>query len=234
MNVHPSNKMLPALESLYARIHSENYPKIAAGNETVDTHLDHLEGDGRRGLSLLITLDAALSRGIVALGDEIKAIEPDQYYYPESDLHVTVLDLISAHEGFALNERQVVTFIGLVERTIRGVAPFELQFRGVIVSGVGIVARGFYREGLHDIRIRLRELALAEGIDLKERYHTISAHATLMRFASAVTDRSRFLSVVDGCSNRDIGCMTVKEVSLVVHDWYNRDKEELGRFVVGR
>ena len=225
--------MIHDLESLYTKIHAENYPVVAAGNETVDTLLKHPECDGRRGLTLLITLDVANARKITALADEFKAIEPDQYYYPASDLHVTVLDVISAHEGFLRDDRQIERFNRLIEQAIAGIAPFELYFEGTMVSSIGILTKGFYREGLQDIRARVREVARAEGTEFRERYQSISAHVTLMRFTTAIKNRSRFLSAVDRCRNLKLGGMVVNGLSLVIHDWYNREKTEVGTFVVG-
>ena len=53
-----------------------------------------------------------------------------------------------------------------------------------------------------------------------------------MRFNAVLKNRSRLLSYLDAAWNREIGCMAVQELSLVIHDWYNRKKEEIETFIL--
>ena len=165
-----------------------------------------------------------------AIGNEIGSIEPGQYHYPAADLHVTVLDLIGAHETFRRDEAQIETFRSIVADAANDLVPFELLFGGIILSPTGVLAKGYYRDGLHTLRDRLRRISRKNNVDLQERYQSISAHVSLMRFSSPLENCSRLLRFIEKNAECTIGRMTVSTLTLVIHDWYNRRKEILGRF----
>ena len=81
--------MLKKLETLYSTIHSENYQKIISGHEIIDPLLSAPEDDKRFGITMLIPIDSEIAKRICSIENEIRMIEPDQYFYPESDLHIT-------------------------------------------------------------------------------------------------------------------------------------------------
>jgi hypothetical protein len=65
------------LESLYSSINSESHEKFNSGQYYVDPFLNAPETDKRLGITLLIPLCGALIRNLVALENDIHAIEPD-------------------------------------------------------------------------------------------------------------------------------------------------------------
>ena len=145
---------------------------------------------------------------------------------------ITILDLIGAHENFKRDNELIGKFVRFIEKSILGIAPFDISFKGIIVSSVGILAKGYYQEGLQEIRTRMRDIAATEGINFQERYQSISAHITFVRFKSAIRNRPALSSYIQKEYDREIGTMTVREIHLVIHDWYNRKKEELNRFTI--
>ena len=222
--------MINELEALYSSIHSGSMQSIVNGHETIDPLLNARENDTRFGITLLIPLGTSIASEISSIRDEIRKIEPGQYFYPASDLHVTVLDLQSAHESFQRDNERIEESIRLIEMAIPGIAQFDIDFRGIIFSNAGILLKGYYYNGLETIRTRIRERAAAEGITLQERYRSISAHATFVRFRSTLQNRRQLSAYVQKATGRAIGTMTVREMHLVIHDWYNRRKEVVGRF----
>jgi 2'-5' RNA ligase len=222
--------MVKQLETLYSQIHSENCAALSEGKHTIDPILQNSNADARLGISLLIKVAPMITDEISSIENEIKVMEPDQYYYPKADLHITVIDLIAAHEEFRRNDEQIEEFILLVKKAIKAVAPFELMFKGIILSSIGVLAKGYYTEGLQDIRNRIRCIASERGIRIQERYQSISAHTTFIRFSSMLKNHLRLISFVADNLNRKIGSMAVKELSLVIHDWYNRRKEVIKAF----
>jgi hypothetical protein len=126
--------MVKQLEALYSKIHFENCAALADGKQTIDPILQNSNADKRLGISLLIKVAPTVTDEISTIEDEIKVMEPDQYYYPKADLHITVIDLIAAHEEFRRNDEQIEEFILLVKKAIKGIAPFELIFKGIILE----------------------------------------------------------------------------------------------------
>jgi len=224
--------MITKLETLYSSINSENLPKILSGQETTDPILRAPENDKRFGITLLIPIHGSTAKSLCSLENEIRAIEPDLYFYPESDLHITVLDLIAAHENFKRDNDLIQKFVRIIEKAVSDIPPFDISFKGIIASNAGILAKGYYRNGVQEIRSRMRAFAESEGINFRERYQTISAHVTIARFKSAIRNRQELSSHLHTKSDREIGIMTVNELRLVIHDWYNRRKEDIVRFAL--
>ena len=220
------------LEELYTRIHTESCSSIINEGVHPDRYLRHPATDRRFGLTLLVEIDRILSESMCSIGEEIKMIEPEQYYYPATDLHVTVLDLVGAHEGFRCDEREIGIFSSMVVDAVKEVEPFDILFKGLILSPTGVLVKGYYREGLPVLRELLRREAGNRRVDMRERYQSITAHASLMRYSSPVADREQLLRFMEKNRDRTIGLVTVRSCTLVIHDWYNRRKEVVGRFAL--
>lgn len=141
-------------------------------------------------------------------------------------------DLIGAHTKFRRSEEQIGVCRSILADACQGVASFELRFDGSILSPGGVLVKGYYREGLSALRERIRYLSNARGFSLQERYQSISAHMTLMRFAAPPADKRRLLTFIEKHRLGDLGRMEVRRCTLVLHDWYNRRKEVLGVFTL--
>lgn len=82
----------------YNKLYRDSIAKIANGNYEIDRLIDS-ETDNRFGITLVIRPDAATKDKIQAFLTEAKAIEPDQYYYQNADLHITLMSIISCYDG---------------------------------------------------------------------------------------------------------------------------------------
>jgi 2'-5' RNA ligase len=218
------------LDILYSKINSEGKVAIVDGQELVDPLLYNIGQDKRIGLTLLISIQGKITQDFKTLEEKIATIEQEQYFYPETDLHVTVLDLISAREDFTRDESVINQSIELIEKAVIGLAPFDIRFKGIIVSNGAILAKGYYSNGLPQLRDKIREIALERGFNLKERYQSISAHSTIVRFKSNLRNREQLLATVQNCYDLDIGVIRVRELELVIHNWYHSKKEMVRKF----
>lgn len=222
--------MINELETLYSNINSQGMEAILQNQEKIDPVLNNPEQDKRLGLTLLIHIRGEITGKFRLLIEKLRRIEPEQYFYPASDIHVTVLDLISAHKDFAREDPLVAQSIKLVQNAISGLTPFNINFRGIIPSNEAILAKGYYREGLQKLRDRMRELAHEQNIDLKERYQSISAHSTIVRFKSKLQNHEKLLALLQEYQDFHIGEFQVNELELVIHDWYNHRRQEIGKY----
>ena len=87
----------------YDKLYTESAAKITAGNYEIDHFIDD-EKDQRFGITLVIRPDQNTKMNIQRFLTEVKAIEPDQYYYQDSDIHITVMSIISCYAGFDLSQ----------------------------------------------------------------------------------------------------------------------------------
>ncbi len=84
-------------------------------------------------------------------------LEPQQYYYPASDLHLTVLSLISCYSGFALSQIDTAAYVDLVKEVIADTGPFRLDFQGITASPSCVLVQGFFdNQQFNQLRAKLR------------------------------------------------------------------------------
>lgn len=227
-----SDGIVKELTSLYSQINLAGMKAILNGQEKPDPILNNLEQDQRLGLALIITLTGSITERFQFLMEQIGRIEPEQYYYPVSDLHLTILEFVSAHEDFRRDEAVLDKSGRVVEQAIHGLPPFAINFNGIIASNAAIIVKGYYKSGLLQLRERIRKIAPEHGIHLQERYQSISAHSTMVRFKKNLQNRAELLGIVQKYSEFDIGTSNVNEIELTVHDWYNRKKEGIRKFIL--
>jgi 2'-5' RNA ligase len=221
-----------ALKNLYIQLNTEGNKAIRSCHELIDPALKYPGQDRRFGLTLLIPLKGTIARNLCQLSINIGTIEPEQYLYPQSDLHVTVLDLIGAHEGFEKEEKKIRKSVKVIKEAAHDLSPFEIKFKGLIATPAAILAKGYCDSSLQLLRRRIRERAAKEDFNLQERYETFSSHATIVRFGKKLKNREKLLAFIHENCDFEIGTTTVKEMHLVVHDWYNRRKEIIEMFTL--
>ena len=110
---------------------------------SLDPLLD-LGQDTRRGITLVARLSAGVAANIAAVLADFHQSDPDQYYYPISDIHLTVLSIISCYPGFALNGIKVEDYQRTAGAIARQAAPFDIRFFGLTASPNGVM-KGCHR-----------------------------------------------------------------------------------------
>ncbi len=81
----------------------ESLQKIKEKGFDFDPLIDS-ERDDRFGITLLIRPDQKVKESIQEFINEIKQVEPHHHFYPNTDIHVTVMPLISCYKGFQLTQ----------------------------------------------------------------------------------------------------------------------------------
>ncbi|MDQ0640632.1 2'-5' RNA ligase [Pedobacter sp. W3I1] len=209
----------------YHKLYTESIAKILAGNYEID-HLIDSDTDQRFGITLIIRPNAATNSKIQQFLTEAKAIEPDQYYYQNPDIHITLMSIISCYEGFDLKDIEVEDYIQLIQQILSRHKRFKIQFKGLTASPSCILIQGFLTDTLNEIRDDLRagfkNSDLQQSID--KRYAIQTAHATVIRFRSELKHKDSFLSLIEKYRDFDFGTFEVKQIELVYNDWYQRER----------
>lgn len=224
------------LKQHYHNLYLESLQRIKADQYQLDPLLD-AETDTRAGLTLLIRPSLPVKKAIQSFLEQLKAIDPHQYYYPESDLHITVMAIISCYEGFVLEQIEVAEYVKLIQKSLEGVSSFAINFRGLTASPSCILLQGFWKEDtLNQIRENLRfhfkNANVQQSID--QRYAIQTAHATVVRLRKPLLNKSTWLESIEAYQDVDFGTFTVDTVDLVFNDWYQREEKvkKLHRFVL--
>jgi hypothetical protein len=219
---------------LYDRIHDSNIGDIGEGRVEIDRYLATAENDPRLGISLIIPIVRNSGR-YRELVDRFESVEPDQYYYPFGNLHITIFDFIQGTGSYRRDDLLEKAFLEISREAVEAVGPFAIHFRGVAFSAGAGILRGYDGDALISIRRNIRMLLRERGIRNDERYESESAHVTFTRFRAALRNPSLFLETIEAARAFDLGVEEVSSLELVEHDWYNslRTKRVVGRIGLG-
>lgn len=213
-----------SLQAHYDALHATALPRLRQGQAEPDSLLDSPH-DTRRGLTLLARPSAAIAARLEEVLAEFQQVAPAQYYYPASDLHVTILSIISCYAGFTLPGINPTPYTELVAAALRHAGPFRIRLAGLAASPAGLLVQGFPEgDGLAALRDELRRVFRASGLQqsIDQRYSIQTAHLTIMRFRVVLPDARPLLRVLEAYRAYPFGTFEVTDFELVFNDWYQR------------
>lgn len=213
----------------YNQLYKTAAEAILSGKYNLDSHIKD-SSDSRFGITLLARPSKKVNAEIQQFLNHLKAVEPAQYYYPNSDIHITVLSIISCYQGFNLDKIAVEEYIKTVQQSIIDLDEIIIEFRGVTASNSAIMIQGFPSdESLTALRNKLREnfknTALEQSID--SRYSISTAHSTVMRFTEKLVNPEKLIEVTEEFRDYNFGIFKVEKLELVFNDWYQREKNTI-------
>lgn len=206
----------------YDAMWASAFPAIARGAVDCDTRIT-AGPDLRRGLTLIARPGAALQASFAAVVQQLDALEPQQYRYPVTDMHVTLLPLFTAVEDPSMQLARLDDYRAVAATALKDIGGFTIDFDGITLSPGAVMARGFPRgAALEALRERLRTGLRAQGLDasLDGRYRLVTAHVTLCRFVTPLRQPAQFGTLLTALRDQPLGSMRVDEVELVINDWY--------------
>lgn len=217
------------LEEHYNQLYKTSSEAILAQKYSLDLDL-HNPSDSRYGATILIRPSEKIKDKIQSFLDDLKKIEPNQYYYPNSDIHITVLSIISCYEGFSLDKIVPDDYIKIIQESLKELDKIKIKFRGITASNSAIMIQGFPTdETLNNLRDKLREnfrkTTLEQSID--SRYSISAAHATVMRFTEELQNPEKLIAKTNEFRDFDFGEFTVEKLELVLNDWYQREENTI-------
>lgn len=215
------------LSAHYQDLYSSFVTELNNSNVAIDNLIDSKKDD-RYGITLLIRPPENIKNTIAEFSSKLSKIEPDQYYYRNSDIHITVLSIISCYSGFKLSSINIDDYITIIQNLIKDKNSFDIEFNGITATPSGIIIQGFPTDDkLNDIRNNLRasfgQSKLQQSID--KRYTLQTAHSTVVRFRKEISNKSRFISFLEKYRHFHFGTFHADTLELVVNDWYQRTEK---------
>lgn len=215
------------LKEHYNALYQKGIEKITEGIYVIDHQIDNAS-DNRFGITLLARPNATIKGQIQHFLDELKIIDPLQYYYPDADLHLTVMSIISCYAGFDLKRISVPDYIAIVAQSLEHTNPVTIRFQGVTLSPSALLIQGFIADdsltGLrNNLRDNFRNSGLEQSID--KRYAIFTAHITVVRFREKIKDKDKILALLEKYRDFDFGTFKVENYDLVFNDWYQRESK---------
>jgi 2'-5' RNA ligase len=228
--------MSAELTSSYNKLYNDAIQKIRSDQYETDDLIDS-PLDRRLGVTLVIRPDEHVKHRIVEFLAALRAIEPEQYYYPFSDMHITVMSIISCYEGFDLKQIAVQDYFDLIRKDLPSQKNIRISFKGITASPSCIMIQGFPQQSVLDelrnsVKTAFKTSSLQQSID--KRYSIQTAHVTVVRFTKPFTAKEEFIKVLEDFKDYDFGTATISEMELVHNDWYQRENfvKTLFRFKV--
>ena len=213
-----------SLQATYDALRRAALPRLARGAAELDTLLDSAR-DTRRGLTLLARPPAAVTAALLGGRADFKNADPAQYYYPASNVHVTILSIISCYPGFELQDLNLADYRAALRRIIQFIPAFELTYRGLTASAGAVLAQGFPEgNALPELRTQPRNFFQSSDLQhsIDQRYPIQTAHSTLIRFRKPVRDPLHLLASLRKYERYFFGTFEVASLELVYNDWYQR------------
>jgi 2'-5' RNA ligase len=210
----------------YNKLYEEAIPKIREDKYQLDDQIDSVS-DSRFGITLLIRPNVEVKNNIQQFLEVIRTIDPEQYYYPNSDIHITVMSIISCYKGFNLENITVAEYVNCIEKSLIGINTIEINFKGITVSPSTIMIQGFVNtDSLDDLRNNLRDNFKNSGLEesIDKRYSISTAHSTVVRFRKEIRNKEILIETLEKYRDFDFGKFTVGQYDLVYNDWYQREK----------
>ncbi|RVT76549.1 mutarotase [Flavobacterium sufflavum] len=224
------------LAAHYNQLFTNSAETISNNNYVIDPKID-AENDNRFGITLLIRPSESIKNKIQSFLNELKKEDAEQYYYPNSDMHITVLSIISCHDGFSLSQINPSTYIAVIQENLIHLKNLEINLNGITASNSTIMIQGFpTNESLNSFRDSLRKAFkntnLEQSID--SRYTLFTAHISVCRFRKPIADTTKLISLLEKYRNEDFGKFEVNKLELVYNDWYQRKEKTqiLHQFIV--
>lgn len=219
-----------SLHEHYEQLFIDGIQNLKAERYSLD-HALRSGKDNRFGITLLARPDAHCIDAMESFMTKIRALEPEQYYYPPEDVHVTALTIISAKEGFNLADIHLPDYIQTVQHALTDQYSFTIAFKGLALSPGAILVRGMTSdETLNDCRNKLRSAFKASDLynSIDCRYIIVTAHATVVRYQQPLQRTQELIDLLTEHEYHYFGTTSVEQLELVYNDWYQRkDKVEL-------
>ena len=220
MNIYNKEKLD---EHYNINIFQKNKEQFISGG-IGDKSLNNAKNDNRMSLDLLIRIPSEINDKIEECISELKNIEPNVYYYPKTDFHITVIDILKGEENREIPQN-LNEYIECIKICASKIKPFKIKFDGLTASNNAILIKGYYEEELQKFRESLRKILKERKLLFQERYETISCHITIMRIPDKVNKPKDLIKVIE--KKQIFGIMEVNTMELAFHNWYDTKKEIL-------
>jgi len=214
------------LYEYYEELYKRSIEKIKSGEYQIDPLIDSPH-DKRAGLTILIRPPAEVKDKIHRFLEELKSIDSAQYYYPHSDIHITVMSVISCYEGFHLDRISIPAYETLIAESLKGIKNIKIKLHGITASDSCVMIRGYPQGSLLDtLRDNLRTNFINSDLEqsIDKRYAIKTAHSTVVRFQNRLNNTTEYLKILEKYKNMEFGEFLVKELEMVFNDWYQRER----------
>lgn len=209
---------------IYNQLYHSSKQNLRAGKIDIDQNLLDQKNDHRRGLSIILRPDGNTAHQIGRFQDQMQEIDSSQYYQPKTDQHITVLSIITAYDGFKLEQIDIEHYSNIISDALKNHEKFSILLQGVTCSTGAVMIQGFDESGsLQAMRENIKQAFNNSNIkdSLDSRYNLKTAHFTIARFTQLLSDPQSYYEIIEKYREHNFGSFEVAELDFVYHDWYH-------------
>lgn len=212
------------MKSIYDDLWQSAYSEFSKGRFSLDPLIDDSE-DMRRGLTLIIKPHNDVLDRLAEFCRRAREIEGQQFYCDVSQIHVTVMSIITCTDDFDFDQIELPKYVDQIDSSLKDIDAFNIEFNGITASPSCVLAQGYPSgNGLQLLRKALREKFRDSGLrcSIDERYSIATAHCTLIRFKEELSRVEEFLKLLTEMRDVEFGQFEASKMTLVFNDWYHR------------
>lgn len=214
---------MESMKRIYDSLWEESTKKFKDNKFELDCHLNNKEEDKRRGITLIARLESKVIAKILDFLNECKLIEPNQHYYDNSDIHITILSIVTCFDGFNIESIRKEAYVDIIKKSIREKGPMQILFKGITASPSCIMVQGFPLDNRlnllrQQLRNNFRNSNLENSID--KRYTLGTAHSTIIRFKNPIINNNLFIECLKKYRDYNFGVSEIDNIEFVYNDWY--------------
>jgi len=196
---------------------------VRQGEIKLDPLLASRVPDQRHCLTVLIRPSTEIQQSVVRFLNELRRVDPGQYYYQPAELHVTVLSLFTATMEYEKHLIHYDRYLEAVNAALASAPSFSIDFTGITLTRDAIMVQGYFDDTIlndtrETLRKELKSRELTEGLD--GRYVLQTAHMTVVRFRQPLQNSQPYTEMLERYRNHSFGQTHVQELNLVRNDWY--------------
>ncbi len=213
---------LTSLRHHYDTLYIESAHAATVNQLLPDAYLHNPAADTRRGLTLLVAVAPAVAIAAIDTLASLRQAAPELYYYPLPDLHVTLLTPLSGQPNQQLSAGQLQAYHSALQEAFEDKPAFDIDYEGLTLAPGAVLLQGYPAPAFQLLREHVRRELLAAGLPIAERYQSVSAHVTAVRFPVVPAAPASLVEYVRVRREVPLGRQLVTEILLVWNDWYNR------------
>ncbi|NJO68425.1 MAG: hypothetical protein HC830_03360 [Bacteroidetes bacterium] len=169
---------IKTLEAYYNEMWDSAVSRFEKGEFATDPDID-APYDNRRGIILVAHPPKQIRDKVMQMLLDFQQENPGQYYYPETDLHITIFSVVTCFAGFNPDSDLKKAYISSIKEVLKNSSPFKIHFRGITAAPGCVIIRGFpVDKGLEAIRnslyhhLKQQEYSINPITDIKFKRHT--------------------------------------------------------------
>ncbi|HVU28072.1 MAG TPA: 2'-5' RNA ligase family protein [Verrucomicrobiae bacterium] len=210
-------------QEIYDKLWREAGEAFDSGNPRLDPFLQNRANDCRRGVTLIARPDSGVRDRVAKFLQEAAQTAPGQHFYQPPEFHLTVLSVIPGSESWQGRAKRLPDYLAVLADVLKNCPAFSINFRGITASPETVMIQGFPAGGdllrlRNDLCAALTKRGLGENLD--RRYKIVTAHLTVIRFATPMKDWQSFKTFLADQRSKDFGEARVRSLQLIEGDWY--------------